>query len=67
MVRPALEYASPVWDPHTAININLLEPAQRSAARLCYKDFNSFSSVTTMLETLNLPTLKPEETELSYK
>jgi len=58
MVRPVLEYASPVWDPNTAININLLESVQRSAARLCYKDYSSFSSVTTMLENLYLPTLK---------
>ena len=54
MVRTVLEYASPVWDPHIAININLLESTQRSAARLCYKDHGSFSSVTTMLENLNL-------------
>ena len=58
MVRPVLEYASPVWDPHTTININLLESVQRSAARLCYKDYSSFSSVTTMLQNLNLPMLK---------
>jgi len=58
MVRPILEYASPIWDPHTAININHLESVQRSAARLCYKDYSNFSSVTTMLRNLNLPTLK---------
>ena len=67
MVRPVLEYASPVWDPHTAINIKLLESVQRSAARLCYKDYSSFSSVTTMLENLNFPTLKLKEAELNYK
>ena len=45
-------------DPHTTININLLESEQRSAATLCYKDYSSFSSVMTMLQNLNLPTLK---------
>ena len=58
MVRPIVEYASPVWDPHTSTNINLLEAVQRSAARLCYRDYSSFSSVSLMLENLNLPTLK---------
>ena len=58
MVRPVIEYASPVWDPHTSTNTNLLEAVQRSAARLCYKDYSSFSSVSLMLENLNLPTLK---------
>ena len=53
-----LEYAPTVWDPHTTININVVESVQRSAARLCYKDYCSFSSITTMLQNLNLPTLK---------
>ena len=32
-VRAALEYASSVWDPHTARNINAIEMVQRRAAR----------------------------------
>ena len=58
MVHPILEYVSTVWDPHTSVNINRLEAVQRSAARMCFKDFSRFSSVTTMLTDLELPTLQ---------
>ena len=58
MVRPIMEYASTVWDPHTCVNINRLEAVQRSAARKCYTDFSRFSSVSTMLTDLDLPTLQ---------
>ena len=30
-VRPIVEYAAPVWDPHTLVNINKLESIQRTA------------------------------------
>ena len=33
MVRPHLEFASPVWNPYLAQNINLLEAVQRRATR----------------------------------
>ena len=39
MVRPILKYVFTVWDPHTSVNINRLEAVQRSAARMCFKDF----------------------------
>ena len=58
MVRPIVEYASPVWDPHTSLYINHLEAVQRSAARFCCKDYSRFSSVTSMLSSLNLPSLR---------
>ena len=58
MVRPIVEYASSVWDPHTSLYINHLEAVQRSAARLCCKDYSRFSSVTSMLSNLNLPPLR---------
>jgi len=50
MIRPTVEYASPVWDHHTSTNINLLEAVQQSAARLCYRDYSGFSSVSLMLK-----------------
>ena len=58
MVRPILEYASSVWDPHTTINIQRLESVQRRAARFCLNDFSLYTSVTSMLSTLNLPSLQ---------
>ena len=60
MVRPVLEYASTVWDPHTLTNINKIEAVQRRAARFCLNDFSTFSSVTNMLRTLNLPPLQQQ-------
>jgi len=39
MVRPIIEYAASVWDPHTLSNINKLEAIQRRAARVCLMIF----------------------------
>jgi len=58
MVRPIREFASPVWDPHTLLNINRLKSIQRSAARFCYNDYVRTSGVTSMLNKLNLPLLE---------
>ena len=57
MIHPALEYASTVWDPHTNVNITKLEPVQRRAARFCLGDYSCYSSVTSMLQLLNVPSL----------
>ena len=53
-------YSSTVWDPqsHTSININCLESVQRHAARICFRNYSRYSSVTSMLSELNLPTLQ---------
>ena len=58
MVRPIIEYASSVWAPHTLGNVNQLEFIQRRAARFCYNDFSRYGSVTRMMSSLNLSTLK---------
>jgi hypothetical protein len=52
IVRPSLEYAASIWDPHTAKNITKFEKVQRSAARCAY------SRHTTMLTELEWPTLQ---------
>ena len=58
MVRPILEYASSVWDPHTNANIQKLESVQRRAARFCLGDYSRYSSVRSMLLSLDLPSLQ---------
>ena len=63
MVRPIVEYAAPVWDPHTLVNINKLESIQRTAARFCFNDFSRYSSVTDMLHSLDLPLLQSRRTK----
>ena len=57
MVRPILEYCSLLWDTHLVKDINELEKVQRGAAIWTVSDYNWSSSVTTMLETLQWPTL----------
>ena len=53
LVRPQLEYASTVWSPHTATDINKHESVQRTAARWVTRDYRYISSVTAMLKDLN--------------
>ena len=57
-VRPQLEYASSAWAPHTQSNINKLKSVQRRAARFATGNYNTTSSVTTMLNHLNWDTLQ---------
>ena len=57
-VRPTLEYASVIWDPHLVKHKTLLESVQRKAARWIMADFRRTSSVTAMLQDLQLPTLE---------
>ena len=60
MVRPILEYASPVWDPHTQANIKSLEQVQRRAARFVSSDYQSRTPgcVTKMLDDIKWEPLK---------
>ena len=64
-IRPQLEYASSVWAPHTQSNINKLESVQRRAARFVTGNYNTTSSVTTMLNHLNWDT--PQQRRLRTK
>ena len=52
LVRPHLEYASAVWDPHTHFNTQTLEMVQRRAARYVCNGWHNTSSVTGMLSQL---------------
>ena len=42
--RPQLEYASPVWDPHTKDDIQEIESVQRRAARWVLGGYSPYSS-----------------------
>ena len=39
LVRPILEYASPVWDPHPIKDSDQIEKVQRTAARWVTSDY----------------------------
>ena len=62
LVRPKLEYASSVWDPHTQKNINTIEKVQRRAARFVCNSYFNKSSVTNMINTIGWPTLQHRRT-----
>ncbi|XP_076461755.1 uncharacterized protein LOC143294209 [Babylonia areolata] len=51
-VRPILEYASSIWDPHTEQNISKFEAVQCRAARFVMRRYHNTSSPTAMLEEL---------------
>ena len=60
LVRPVLEYASPVWDPHQITTTRDIEQVQRRAARFaynCYQD-NSPGCVTNLLNSLQWESLQ---------
>ena len=58
LMRPVLEYASPTWDPRYDGDIKSVEMCQRRAARFVHKDHSWRSSVQTMLDKLEWPTLE---------
>jgi len=57
MIQPILEYAIPIWSPHTRKDIEQLEPVQRHSTRFIMADYSRFSSVSDMLSNLNLSSL----------
>ena len=58
MVRPLVEYASPVWDPYHQTEIDRIEMVQSRAARYVTNSHNIRSSVNQMLEHLEWKTLE---------
>ena len=63
LVRPKLEYASPIWDPHTKDKISQIEKVQRRAARWTTSSYDYRSSVTSMIENLGWRTLEQRRSD----
>lgn len=57
IVRPTLEYAAIIWDPHTKTEINKLERVQRLAARFIYSNYMRTQSVSLLLARADLQSL----------
>lgn len=57
-VRPILEYAGVVWDPHTEVNKNKLEKIQRRAVRFIYSSYSWSVSPSQLLQNANLESLE---------
>ena len=58
LVRPTVEYAATVWDPHQQHLIKSLEMVQRRAARHATHTYDPRASVTLLLEKLKWDTLE---------
>ena len=58
LVRPKLEYAAPIWSPHTKLQINQIEKVQRTAARWTCRRWPNMSSAGKMLDELKWPSLE---------
>ena len=54
-IRPHLEYAPQVWDPHLVKDIELLEKTQRFALRVCCKDWSA--TYLDLLDLCQVPSL----------
>ena len=58
LVRPILEYASPVWDPHGIVVQEEVEKLQNRAARFVTGNYNvETGSMTSILEPLRWESL----------
>ena len=55
LVRPILEYASPVWDPYTQKNIHRLESVQKLVLKICSHCWDIDYHI--LLDMFTLPTL----------
>ena len=50
LVRPNLEYATPIWSPYSKLQINQVEKVQRTAARWTCRRWRNTSSVSKIDE-----------------
>ena len=62
LVRPILEYSSPVWSPHLMKDIATLEKAQRRASRFALGTTANDMSYEDRLKRLKWPTLEKRRT-----
>ena len=62
LVRPTVEYASPVWDPYLKKDKYKIEMVQRRAARYVTNRYHNKSLVNDMLKNLKWQTLEERRT-----
>ena len=59
-IRPHLEYAAPVWDPHQLGLIKCLENVQKFALKVCTKSWNiHYESMLTSCNLTSLASRRP--------
>ena len=52
IIRPHLEYASPVWSPHLVKDIKCIEDVRKPALRVCTKYWGSNYAIWTQCQTV---------------
>lgn len=57
LIRPVLEYASPVWSPYKHMEINQIEGIQKKAVRFICRRYDRYFSPSSTLSSLNLAPL----------
>ena len=65
LVQPKLEYAAPIWSPHSKLQINQIEKVQRTAACWTCRRWHNMSSVGEMLDELEWPSLEARRDQCS--
>jgi len=63
LVRPHLEYAAQVWNPHLEKDIRCLEKVQKFALRICIKDYHE--TYENLLDSFKVPSLQNRRIFLS--
>ena len=58
LVRPVMEYASPVWDPHQGYLSDMLENVQKRSARRITHNFDRDTDSSGLVEQLGLQPLR---------
>ena len=58
LIRPKLEYSSPIWNPHTFSQVKSLERVQHSAARFDKNYYRRNTNPTYLITALEWPTLE---------
>lgn len=57
LIRPKVEYASPIWDPYQKYLINALESLQNRAARFIHSSYSYDVSISALKEKSKLQSL----------
>ena len=65
LVRPQLDYAAPIWNPHHQTEINRIQNAQRTVARWACRRWLNQSHVVEMLDELQWPELHERRQQAS--
>ena len=65
LVQPKLEYAAPIWSPHSKLQNNQIEKVQRTAARWTCRRWRNTSSVGVMLDELGWPSIEARRDQSS--